>query len=57
MKIKNPLTPDERIDLALDMMLRAKELEPRYGSVWYINQYAKLTFKIADIQREKVLSR
>ena len=57
MKIKNPLTPDERIDLALDMMLRAKELESRFGSAWYMLQWTKLSFKIADIQREKVLSR
>lgn len=56
MKIKNPMTPAERIDLALDMMSRAKELEGRFGSAWYMLQFTKLSFKIAEIQREVILS-
>ena len=56
MKIKNPLTPEERISLAYDMILRAKELEPQFGTVWFMAQYCALQFKIAEIKRERILS-
>lgn len=54
--VKNPLSPNERINLALDMMLAAKDLEPRFGTVWYMHHWCRLSFKIAAIRREVILS-
>jgi len=56
MKIANPLTYEERINLALDMMSRARELEPRFGPVWCQWQLGALELKIAEIRREKVMT-